>query len=281
MLAPRQIIFTAIEGILDQQGSGAQACIGEALEAVARAGVPLVLCSRGTRAQLDSLRRKIEHSHPFVTERGGGLFIPDGYFNLRLEGAVRCGRNFCVPFARPHSEAAAALLEIAPEAGANVVSFSQMSAREIARNSGQSTRDAELYRQREFSEIFFFTGETEKATRRFSAIARQKGWETIAGEPFWEFRGLLMPRGQTAVRYLMDLYRKALHGRQRSVGLGSQADDVYFLSATDTAVVLPEQATEFDERLLARVPRAARADQSGAEGWSQEIAKILDKPYSR
>lgn len=281
MLQPRQIIFTAVEGILDQQGFAARNSISEALQALSRAGVPLVLCSRGTRAQLDPLRRKLEHAHPFVTERGGGLFIPDGYFNLRLAGGTRCGRNFCVPFAKPHLEAAAAVQEIAAEARASVVPFSQMSAREIARNSGLSTRDAEFYRQREFSEIFFFTGETAKATRRFSDIARQKGWETIPGEPFWELRGPLAPKGQTAVSYLMDLYRKDLHGRQRSVGLGSHADDAYFLLATDTAVVLPQQAAGFDGTLLARVPRAAQADTSGPEGWSQEIVKILDKSYLR
>ena len=46
-----------------------------------------MLLTRGTRAQLELLRRKIEHAHPFITEGGGGLFLPDGYFSLRLEGA--------------------------------------------------------------------------------------------------------------------------------------------------------------------------------------------------
>jgi mannosyl-3-phosphoglycerate phosphatase len=122
-----------------------------------------VLSSRGNRAQLEPLRRKLQHAHPFLTESGGGLFIPDGYFNLRLEGATRAGRLFCVPFARPQADAAAAVQEIAAEAGASVVAFSQMSSREISRNCGVSTREAELSRQREFSEMFFFAGETVKA----------------------------------------------------------------------------------------------------------------------
>ena len=109
---------------------------------------------------------------------------------------MRYGRYFCVPFARSHSETATAVQEIAGEADADVVAFSQMSPREIARNTGRSTQDAEQYRQREFSEIFFFAGETGRSAARFTQIAREKGWEAIRGEPFWELRGPLTQNGK-------------------------------------------------------------------------------------
>jgi mannosyl-3-phosphoglycerate phosphatase len=250
----------------------------EALQALSQRGIPLVLSSRGTRAQLEPLRRKLQHAHPFLTESGGGLFIPDGYFHLRLEGAARAGRYFCVPFARPHAEAAAAVQEIAAEAGASVVGFSQLSAREIARNSGQSAREAELSRQREFSEIFFFAGESEKAPRRFSEIARERGWEAIPGDPFWELRAPLTRSGEPAARHLMGIYRESLHVRLRSVGIGSHAGDLHLLSATDTAVVLPRRPGELDQALISRLTRAVRCDQAGAAGWSQAITRILETP---
>ena len=278
MLAPRQIIFTAVEGTLLHPAPGSWSAVLEALQALARQGIPLVLSSRGNRAQLDPLRRKLQHGHPFLTESGGGLFIPDGYFNLRLEGATRAGRLFCVPFARPHAEAAAAVQEIAAEAGASVVAFSQMSSREIARNCGVSTREAELSRQREFSEMFFFAGETVKAPRRFSQIARGKGWETIPGDPFWELRATILRNGEPAPRYLMGIYRKSLHVKLRSVGIASQAQDLHLLSVTDTAVVLPRRPGEFDEALISRLPRALRGEQAGPAGWSQAILKILETP---
>jgi mannosyl-3-phosphoglycerate phosphatase len=278
MLAPCQIIFTAVDEIADHASGNAWDAAAEALQALARRGVPLVLSTRGTRAQLEPLRRKLQHGHPFLTESAAGLFIPDGYFNLRLEGATRFGRNFCVPFGRTHAEAAAALPEIAEEAGASVVGFSQISLREIARNSGLSTRDAELYRQREFGEIFFFAGETEKTTRRFSQLAREKGWEAVPGDPLWDFRGPLKHNGENAVRYLMRMYRKALHGRQRSIGIGSGAADLHLLSATDTAVILPRRPGEFDDVLLSRLPRAKRAEQAGPAGWGEAIMQVLEKP---
>jgi mannosyl-3-phosphoglycerate phosphatase len=278
MLAPRLIIFTAVDGILDRASGEAWEAASEALHTLARQGVPLVLSTRGTRAQIEPLRRKLEHAHPFLTESGAGLFIPDGYFNLRLEGATRVGRNFCVPFARSHAEAAAALREIAAEAGATVVDFSQMSLRDIARNSGLPPREAELYRQREFGEIFFIAGETEETRRRFSDVAREKGWEALPGDPLWELRGPLKQHGENAVRYLMALYRKAVHGRLRSIGIGSDAGDLHLLSATDTALVLPRREGEFDEVLVSRLPRVSRAQHGGAAGWGEAVMQAIGRP---
>jgi len=277
MLSPRHIIFAAVDHMFQQASGDRAGAVSDALEALARRGVPVVLCSHGTRAQLEPLRRKLEHVHPFLVEGGGGLFIPDGYFNLHLEGATRFGRSFCVPFARSHAEAAAALPEIAEEAGASVVGFAQMSVREIARNTGLSAHDAELYRQREFGEVFFLAGETEKIARRFSEVARKKGWEAVPGDPLWEFRGRLTRNGPGAVRHLMAIYRKALHGKQRSIGIGSSAGDLYVLSATDTAVIVPLREDEYDQRLLAALPHAIRAGQLGPEGWGEALMLALKK----
>lgn len=140
MLAPRQVIFTAVEGALLDSGSGSWEPASEALSEIERQGVPLVLVSSRTRAQLEPLRRKIGHIYPFITENGGGLFIPDGYFSMHLENAFRTGRYFCVPFGRPYDEAAAAVEEIASAAGTETMGYAQMTAREIARNTGQSVK---------------------------------------------------------------------------------------------------------------------------------------------
>src|ERR1700688_1385551 len=142
MLPPTRVIFTAVEGALLDSKTQSWSAAAEALEEIERRRVPLILGSSGTRAHLEPVRRKIEHGHPFITESGGGLFIPDGYFAQRLEGAVRQGRYFCVAFGRPYADAVAAAEELAEETGASIVGYSQMPAREIARNTGESMRQA-------------------------------------------------------------------------------------------------------------------------------------------
>src|SRR5580692_5341683 len=105
MLAPHHVIFTALESALLDPVSGSWEAASEALGEIERQHVPLILVTRRTRAQIEPLRRKIGHALPFITENGGGLFIPDGYFSMHLEGATRVARYFCVPFSRPYTEA--------------------------------------------------------------------------------------------------------------------------------------------------------------------------------
>ena len=179
MLPSPHIIFTAIEGSLLDPASRKWSAAEEALVELERRQVPLILVTGGTRAQIEPLRSKLGHTQPFITENGSGLFLPDGYFSMKLDGAVRMARYFCVPFAKDYAAATAALEEIADEAGASVVGFSQMSPREIAGNTGGPLREAELAHQRDFSERFFFR-RRRRCGRR--AVCGVGGKEWMAGE---------------------------------------------------------------------------------------------------
>ena len=275
MLPPRHVVFSALEGTLLNVGSRSLAPAADAVEELAARGVPLILCTAYTRAEIEPLRRKIGHSYPFITESGGGLFIPDGYFSQKLEGAARAGRYFCVPFGRSQTEAAAAIEEIATEAGADVVLYSQMSVREIAANTGQPVREAELSRQRDFSERFFFAGGTEATVSRFSSIAAERGWQSASEGAFWELRSGNDVR--RAVRYLMQTYRDALRSRLSSVGVGSRDQDVELLCAVDLPIVLPKRKGESEAVLMARLSHPFAAASPGPEGWSEAVLSVLQR----
>lgn len=273
MLAPRVIIFTPsnLLGFPTRDAHPAS----EALSEIERRNIPLVLSTRGTRAQLEPLRRKIGHGHPFVTEGGGGLFIPDGYFALRLEGAKRMGRYLCVPFGRSSQEAGEAVEDIAREARAEAVRYAEMNAREISRNTGMTERDAEGSREREFSERFFLAGNADLAVPSFERIAGEQNWQIRRSEPFWELSSG-NDEGK-AVRYLMRLYREALRSRVRSVGVGTSVEDFSLLAASDQAFILPLNSDSFDEKLVSKLPNAARIDVPGTAGWNQTVLDTLSR----
>ncbi len=273
MLSPRHIFFTALDGaLLDPRTKSWQAA-EPALEELSRTAHSPDSANAGHRAQIEPLRSKLEHAHPFITESGGGLFLADGYFSLHLQGATRVARYFCVPFGKPHAEAAEALEQIATGADASAVGYSQMSPREIASNTGMPLREAEAAKQLEFGERFFFAGETEAIVTRFTAAARTEGWETRPDPPFWElFSGNDEGR---AVRHLMGLYRQP-RTRLSSVGIGSAARDLSLLSAVDHAVVLPRRAHEYDPA-LARLSRPMLGEAAGPEGFSRAVLDVLEQ----
>ncbi len=276
MLPSPHIIFTAIEGSLLDPASRKWSAAEEALVELERRQVPLILVTGGTRAQIEPLRSKLGHTQPFITENGSGLFLPDGYFSMKLDGAVRMARYFCVPFAKDYAAATATLEEIAEESRASVVGFSQMSPREIAGNTGGPLREAELAHQRDFSERFFFAGDADAAAARFVDVAGKNGWQAnpgAAGQPFWELSSSNGPG--RAIRHLMRLYRTSLHRRLRSYGIGSTAEHLGLLAAVDHPIVLPIHGQEFDRTLTAGLKHVTRGPESGPMGWNQSVLDLF------
>jgi len=273
MLTARNVIFSDLDGTLLDHDSYSWAAAEEALEEIDRRRVPLVFVTSKTRAEVEVLRRRMGNAHPFVTENGGGLFIPNGYFNQPMTGSTRAGHYHCFALGKPYREVVAALEEISREAGVEVAGFHEMSVREVAENTGMNARQAELAREREFDEPFFFAGASEGAIEKFTELAGQRGFQTTRGGRFWHlFSG--SDKGR-AVRQLVGLYRKAMGGRVRFVGVGDSANDIPLLAAVDLAVLLPQQDGEFDAVAMAGLRGVRRGSAPGPAGWNETILHIL------
>ncbi len=273
MLPNKHLIFTDLDGTLLDHRTYAWTGAEPALEEIERRRIPLVLVTSKTRAEVEPLRRKLGHAHPFITENGGGVFIPDGYFNLKIPGAERHTRYLCLPLARPYLEAVSALEEISKAAGVSVVGFHEMTAREIAQNTGLSPREAELARQRDFDEPFFIAGATEDATRAFREEAAKRKVTLTFGGRFWHI-SIGSDKGR-AVRELVKLYQTDLRTRLTTIGIGNAPSDIPLLRAVRDPVLLPDSQGSFDEEVLKALPKTHRADRPGPAGWSDAVLRLI------
>ena len=76
MSLPFFLVFTDLDGtLLDHHTYGWEEAI-PALELCRTRGVPVILVSSKTRAEMDVLRRRLSISAPFISENGGGIFFP-------------------------------------------------------------------------------------------------------------------------------------------------------------------------------------------------------------
>jgi mannosyl-3-phosphoglycerate phosphatase len=277
LLAPRHLIFSALEGALVDARTGSSTDAEEALSELERRHVPLILVTSQTRAEIEPLRRKLQHGHPFITESGGGIFFPDGYFNVKIPGAVRNGRYLCIAQGQPYDAVCTALDEIAEECGVGVAGFHHMSPREIAGNTGVRPRDAELARTREFDEPFFFTAADEAAIARFVETANQHGYNARRSGMFWHFSAGCDP--SRAIRSVTQLFRDSTRSKLRSVGIGANAEDFVWLRATDHSILLPSllPAGSVDSELLktGHAKSMISGDAPGPAGWNAAILNIL------
>lgn len=278
MLAPRHLIFTALEGALVDPRTDSFSGAEEALSELARRNNAFVLLTSRTRAEIEPIRRKLEHNHPFVTENGGGIFFPDGYFNVRIPGAARVGRYLGIAQGRPYPEVCAALDEIAEECRVGVAGFHHMSVREIADNTGLRPRNAEWARAREFDEPFFFTAADDQAIARFVETARKRGFNTRRGSTFWHLSsGCDTAR---AVRLLAKIFRDSTRTKLRLIGIGGSEEDLPWLRAVDVAVLLPNSRESGSTpaskgREFGRNRTIITANASGPSGWNETILNII------
>jgi len=279
LLAPRHLIFTALEGALTEPRTDSFAGAEEALYELDRRKIAYVLLTSRTREEIEPVRRKLGHNHPFVTENGGGIFFPDGYFSLRIPGVARIGRYLGIAQGKPYAEVCEALDDIAEECAVGVAGFHHMTVREIAENTGLKPRTAELARAREFDEPFYFTSADEKAIARFVETARTRGYDTRRGETFWHFSAKCDPA--RAVRTIASLFREATHIKLRLVGIGAGERDLPWLAAVNQAILLPsstdpQEPSEDAVRAPGRSKVAVVAGEApGPAGWNVAVLGII------
>jgi mannosyl-3-phosphoglycerate phosphatase len=274
MLSVNIILFTDLDGTLLDRHTYSWTAANDALAEIERRRVPLVFCTSKTRAEVEILRRKLGNAHPFITENGGGIYIPHGYFSQRIEGAETVKTFHCIALARPYKEITEALEEIAAEAGVDAVGFHQMSAREIAENSGLDAEQVQLARQRDYDEPFFLAGATPKKEEVFIRLARERKLEVVRGDRFWHLHAG-SDKGR-AVRELMKHFRAGWRVKLRAIALGNCANDLPMLASADAAVLLPRHDGSFDEAVTAKLPRIIRGAAPGPAGWNEAVLQLLE-----
>lgn len=240
------------------------------------ASVPVVWVTNRSRTQIDVPRRKVGHNHPFIAEGGCGVYLPEDYFHLRPLKTVRLGRFMCIPVAAAQPAAPEALESLAEETGVSIVSSRSLSPREFAQNSGLNSRDAEIARQRDFDELFFFAGTSDKDVARFLIQAHRKKLQVRQRGAFWSLA--VGSSLRQCIRDLSSLYDRAIRAHAATFGLGLPEDSDELLVACDRGILLREPGQELSAQERPRSSRVREVSFSGPDAWAQIRAMIASTP---
>ncbi|MHC4359172.1 MAG: HAD-IIB family hydrolase [Planctomycetota bacterium] len=130
-----------------------------ALETVRERGIPLILCSSKTQAEIELYRRRLENEHPFISENGGGIFVPVGYRGFRPPHFDRIQDGYwVVSLGVKYPSLVTALEGIRKRTGLRIKGFSDMGDDEVARLTGLGLDEAGLARKRQYDEPFVTVG---------------------------------------------------------------------------------------------------------------------------
>ena len=274
------VLYIAVDTLIPVRGSSLRG-LDEFTAALDHGGVPAVWLTSRSRLQFDDARRKHGHTHPFIAEDGCAVYLPEGYFHLRppsdssqtkKAATVRLGRFTCIPIAESLPAAAEALQTLSQDTGVPVVTLRSLSPRELAQNTGLAQREAELARQRDFDDVFFFVGASDGEVARFLAEGRTRNLQ-------FRQHGVLYSAAigrsvQRCVRELAKLYDRALRYHAHPVGVATAdlaaglfpfCERTVLLTATKSEQVVEDQpdishtrrlplyASDLGEQLLAAI----------------------------
>jgi mannosyl-3-phosphoglycerate phosphatase family protein len=238
-----------------------------AVQLIRKRGIPLVLCSSKTRAELEVWRERLDNDHPFIVENGGGIFIPSGYFPFRVEGESE-GRYARIAIGSPYDVLRKEFVRLRSMTGTEVRGFGDMTVDEVAALTGLSKPDAGRAKEREYDEPFVFMGKDR---------SEQEFLRAVENANFIWTKGLLYhitgnnDKGR-AVSILLELFA-ALGEPVRTIGLGDSLNDMSFLRMVDQPVLIPRKDGTYEQGV--DLPGLVRAQGVGPEGWNDAIMKLL------
>ena len=74
------LIFTDLDGTLLEHRTYSFEAARPALQKIQEKHIPLIFSTSKTRAEIEYWQKTINIYHPFISENGGGIYIPNNYF---------------------------------------------------------------------------------------------------------------------------------------------------------------------------------------------------------
>ncbi|GKS59869.1 mannosyl-3-phosphoglycerate phosphatase [Nitrospira sp.] len=278
--SPEQLlVFTDLDGSLLDPVTYSWDNAREALEQLSSREIPLILVSSKTRAEIEPLRLELQHRHPFITENGGAIFIPQGYFmSVSQEARIREGFEV-IELGAPYASLLRALRDIEHAAGIQLRGFHDMTVDEVATRTGLTLDEAELAMRREYDEPFIIEGPPSL----LPVIQREAAERQLSVTTGGRFHHLLgeSDKGRACL-HLLDRYRRHWHRPPksiRSIGLGDSANDHPMLEVVDVPIAIQRADGSYDPDL--HVAHLIKARGVGPVGWNSAVLDQLAPPPAR
>ncbi len=262
------IIFSDLDGTLLDHHDYSWDAARPALAALKGRGVPLILCSSKTRTEMVGIWFALTLDQPFISENGGGIFLPRDHPLACEEGIKPAGTGWRVlPLGLPITELRQRLRPINQDFGAR--GFAELSDHEVAEMTGLSPAEASRARQREFNEPVVLPEDADPEA--WAREVRGAGLQVTRGGRFWHVLGG-GDKGK-AVALLTELFSRR-DPALRSAGLGDAPNDLTMLAQVNTPILVARPDGGHAELDL---PGLIRRPEPGPAGWNAAVLELLER----
>jgi mannosyl-3-phosphoglycerate phosphatase family protein len=269
MTLPALVVFSDLDGCLLDRETYAHEPARPALALLRRRGIPLVLCSSKTQAEVEYYRAILGLRDPFIVENGGAVLIPAGYVPSARTPTGGGGPYFTAELGIPYARVSESLREIRRATGLGLFGFGDMSVQEVALLTGLEPAAARRAMARRYDEPFIAALRADQLQRLEAEVCR-RGLRLTRGGRLYHLSGR-HTKG-LGVDLLARIYRSR-SPKLMTVGLGDGANDLAMLERVDIPVVIPRAPSRVDPALAGRPWRVAPAP--GPAGWGAALLDLL------
>ena len=265
------VVFTDLDGTLLDHHSYRYDAALPALRELARRGVPVVLCSSKTQAEMLEIQADLGCDGPLIVENGGAVFAAEHSPWAELLPQRHRGLSTRV-FGTGYPALRAGLEALRAALGAGVRGFGDTDPAGVAAWTGLPVHQAELAWQREFDEPFLWEPEPVAVdVQRARQLLAARGLHLTRGGRFWHVLGA-NDKG-CAVSWLLERWTDVAGGRPRSLALGDSENDLLMLAAVDRGVLVER----FSGGHLSPRPAGVETVRGqGPVGWNRAVLEWLE-----
>lgn len=272
-LAQRLVVVTDIDGSLLEPGTPSSHDERAALDFLAARGIPLVINSSRTRAEIERLHQTLQMLTPFISEHGSALFIPHGCLPSVPDRARPAVGGAVIEFGRRYHEVVDALRLTCRDLNVDIVGFAELAIEDVARELDVTIVEAQVAKLREYTELFRIVDESEITRSRLFKALHRRGLRCWRTDRHHHLATATKDRAES-LRTLKALWREAW-GEPFTIGVGDSEDDVAWLRHADIAVIVQNDRAGVPSRVLSKLPTAHITQWPGRQGWSEAIFEFV------
>ena len=258
----QRIIYTDLDGTLLDSETYSYMDAEHCLDIIKQKDIPLVFCTSKTRYEILKFRKKVSNIHPFISENGGGIFIPKNYFDFNFDFDYDNEDYFVINLGSEYEKLIDVINELKQDF--QIRSFIDMSVDEISNDTNLNSEDSKLAKKREY-EIPFKINDIKQEKEIIRRI-KEKGLNCFIGGKFYHLMGD-NDKGM-AVERLSELYKKK-YGSIFTIGIGDSQNDFSMLNKVDRGYLVMKKSGEYASTDY------NPAGDVGPKGWSKAIKKEL------
>jgi mannosyl-3-phosphoglycerate phosphatase len=267
----RILVFTDLDGTLLDHVSYSFEPARPALRLLREKRIPLIICSSKTRAEIEPIRRELANTDPFISENGGAVFIPEGYFSQEIPLARKESEYHILELGTPYPKLREAMSNLQADRPGQLRGFGDLTVDEVAALTGLSRPEAELAKKREYDEPFLMDEAASIGTIR--EMAEKAGLKITQGGRFFHLMGD-NDKGK-AVRLLRTIYENEGCRSLRTIGLGDSPNDLPLLKNVDFPVLVQKPGGRYDPSV--RASGLIRAPGEGPSGWRETVLELVGR----